>query len=802
VLAAGIGLTTAIFSIVDAVYFRPLPVEAPERLVYLYAFDASGPARPDSIALRLYDGLAIDSPAFASVTGHIRRSGLLTIEGSAERTTGEAVLGNYFAVLGVHARLGRTLDSSDDDPAGTEAAMVISHQFWERRFDADPSVVGRQVLLGERAFTIAGVMEPGFVGLSDPWNRSNFWVTIAQASGLDPGSLRRMGIYPVARLRAGVSLAQARAVAATHDAELQTGFVRTRIMRHLVLPVPDVRLPFDPLGRLVSVRMVVAVIALIGVILAITAANVAGLLMARGVGRRSEIGVRLAVGAGGRRIVRQLVTESMLLSLAGGAAGWFVAWTLLELFRACTPNAFAVDVTLDWRVLLFTAAICTAAGLVVGTGPALQAIRVDVLSALGGGTQAMTRRTRLRFRYGIVVPQMALSLVLLLVAGVYLTDLWRIERNDHGFSASGSFAIQFWMRGRPASGGTPSIDDQRVAAEQHAARTRAFYRNVTQRIATMPELSGAALSTTLPTSYGSWRAYTVVAESGEAEFERAADRAFVSSGYFEVMGMRVLRGRAFDERDTMTSPKVAIVSAALARLLWSDADAIGRRVALLNTTREQAEWLDVVGIVNDVSPMLQELGENPFIYLPLSQQWRMDATRVIGRPVSDRAAAIAALRHAIEAADPGMTVTRVRTMEQEVDEILYPRRLAAAILAACSLLGLTLACVGLYGVVAYSVAQRQREIGIRSALGAGQRDIVRLVVGEGIVVLAAGVIIGFALAAIALPAVSNLVIAVPGPGGWILMAVPALLAAVVLAACALPARRASRVDPASALRSL
>jgi hypothetical protein len=306
----------------------------------------------------------------------------------------------------------------------------------------------------------------------------------------------------------------------------------------------------------------------------------------------------------------------------------------------------------------------------------------------------------------------------------------------------------------------------------------------------------------LPTSYGSWRAYTVVAEGAEAELERAADRAFVSSGYFEVMGMRVLRGRAFDERDTMTSPKVAIVSAALARLLWADADAIGRRVALSNTTRERAEWLDVVGIVNDVSPVLQELGENPFIYLPLSQQWRMDATRVIGRPASDRAAAIAALRNAIEAADPGLTVTRVRTMEQEVDEILYPRRLAAAILAACSLLGLTLACVGLYGVVAYSVAQRQREIGIRSALGAGRRDIVRLVVGEGIVVLAAGVIIGFALAVIALPAVSNLVIAVPGPGAWILMTVPALLAVVVLAACALPARRASRVDPASALRSL
>jgi predicted permease len=436
----------------------------------------------------------------------------------------------------------------------------------------------------------------------------------------------------------------------------------------------------------------------------------------------------------------------------------------------------------------------------VGAGPALQASRVDVLSTLGGGAQAVTRRTRLRFRYGIVVPQVALSLVLLLVAGVYLKDLLRIERTDLGFSKHGSLVVQFWLKGLPP--GMAPTTDQRLIAERHAERTRNFYRNVTQRFATMPELAGAALSTSLPTNYGSWRAFTVLTQDGQHGQKRASDRAFVSPGYFDVMGMRVLSGRAFDERDTMTSPKVAIVSAKLAQLLWSDGNAVGRFLAFDNSAQERTQWLEIVGVVNDVAPVLQDLGDNPFIYLPLAQQWRMDAWLVLARPGSNQTAAIDAIRTAIEGADLGASVTRVRTMEQAVGEILYPRRLAAAILTACSVVGLILACIGLYGVVAYSMAQRLREIGIRAALGARRADIVRLVLGEALVVLTAGSVIGFVLARLAMPAVSNLVIPVPGPDALMLAGVPVLLAGVVLTACVLPARRASRVDPVDVLRAL
>jgi putative ABC transport system permease protein len=268
------------------------------------------------------------------------------------------------------------------------------------------------------------------------------------------------------------------------------------------------------------------------------------------------------------------------------------------------------------------------------------------------------------------------------------------------------------------------------------------------------------------------------------------------------MGIRVLSGRAFDARDTRTSPKVAIVSAAVARALWPDGNAVGRFIAVDNTAQERNTWLEVVGVVNDVAPVLQDLGGNPVFYLPLSQQWRPSAYMVVARPSQKMSAAIADVRSVIEGADPATTVTQVRTVAQIAGEILYPRRLAAGVLTACSAVGLLLACIGLYGVVAYAMAQRQREIGIRAALGADRRDILRLVMREGLGVLATGSLLGFGLAALALPAVSNLVIAVGGPTFALLAGVPVLLTLVVMAACLLPARRASRVDPVEVLRSL
>lgn len=799
VLALGIGVTTAIFSLVYAVYFRPLPVKAPGELVYIYTYSTARRTPPQNVLSRIYPRLVADSRPFSGIAGHSRGSYRVGVDGADELTNTELVTGNYFDLLGIRALHGRVLTMKDDDYANADNAAVISHRLWMRRFKGE-AVIGRQILIGEKPFSVVGILPAGFSGLSDPWKPTDLYATRAQLSGPARGG-GDYPTYPIARLRPGVTVEQAQAMIATHDVELERYFVADAKMKHLVLPASSVRMPFEPMGKIVSVRMAGALIALMGVVLAIASANVAGVLMARGVGRRGEIGVRMAIGAGGSRMVRQLLTESVLLALAGGLAGWLVGWSLLKLFVAYTPQQFQIDVPMDLRVLFFTAAVCLFAGLIVGIGPALQASRVDVLSAIGGGTMAITRRTRLRFRYGIVVPQVALSLVLLLVAGVYLKDLLRIERRDIGFSKRGAIVVQFWLRGLPP--GMPPTTDERLIAERQAERLRNVYRNLSQRFETMPEVSTASLSAGLPTNYGSWRAWSVVTQDGGSA-TRATDRTFVSPGYFDVMGIRVLSGRVFDQRDAYTSPKVAVVSAALAKALWPDGNAVGRRIALagVGTAPKPDEWRDIVGVVSDVAPVLQDLGDNPYIYLPLAQEWRPGGHTVIARANGDPTAAIAAIIAAVQGADLHASVTRVRAMEQVVAEILYPRRLAASLLTACSALGVLLACIGLYGVVAYSIAQRQREIGIRAALGAERGDIVRLVIGEGMKVLAAGSVIGFVLAGIALPAVSNLVIAVPGPGGALIAGVPILLGLIVLLACSLPARRASRVNPVDVLRAL
>ena len=799
VLALGIGVTTAIFSIVYAVYLKPLPVAEPGQLVYLYAFDEVNRRPPSSLHGRLVERHLADGRAFSAIATHVGATMRAEIDGAFEMTTTETVSANYFDVLGVKALHGRTFTPDDGLTTSTDRVVVITYRYWKRRFDGDPAIMGKEIRLGERGYAVVGITPEGFNGLNDPWRPTEIFITRAHMVGPPRRAGAVYSEYPIARLRPGVTLDQARAIVASHDEALDKLYVPANRMRHLVFGASDVRMPFDPFGKVVSVKMAAAMMALIMVVLAIAAANVAGLLMARGVGRRTEIGVRMALGAAGTRVTRQLLTESVVLAVAGGAAGLLVGWMLIAVFHATTPSAFALDVSLNLAIFWFTAGICLLTGLIVGAGPALQASRVDVLRAIGGGAQSMTRRTRLPFRYGIIVPQIALSLVLLLVAGVYLRDLLSLERADLGFRRDGSFVTRYWMRGETP--GLPPAKDAREQEERHAERVRNFYRAVTQRLETSSHVASAAMATTLPTYYGSWKAFTIIPQDG-ARVERAADRVYVSPQYFDVMGMRVLSGRAFDERDTRTSPKVAIVSASVAKMLWPDGNALGRFAAVYGSQQDRNTWLEVVGIVNDVAPVLQELGPNPIFYLPLSQQWRPSAYMVIARPAENLSAAVDAVRSTIDGADVATSVTQVRTMEQMVGEILYPRRLAAGVLAACSGVGLILACIGLYGVVAYSMAQRQREIGIRAALGAERRDIMRLVMREGFGVLAAGSLLGFALAAVALPSVSNLVIAVAGPTLALLAGVPLLLALVVLAACLVPARRASRVNPMDVLRSL
>jgi putative ABC transport system permease protein len=468
-----------------------------------------------------------------------------------------------------------------------------------------------------------------------------------------------------------------------------------------------------------------------------------------------------------------------------------------------------VDVSVDWRVLLFAVAVavCVGAGIVVGLAPALQAARVNVLEALGSGIVG-ARVVRTRLRHWIVIPQVALSLVLLLVAAVHVRALMRFELADLGYRTDGAIVLTIgrWEPREPIA--TQSQRTREEAQRAPAARVRLFNRAVLDRVASLPQVTSAAIAASLPV-YSTTSELTPVVPRDDYDAggppRGAATRAVVSDGYFDAMGMRLLAGRRFDDRDgpyEQFGPRVAVVSEALARRLWPAGNAVGGSLAFLSDSPGQRpEWLEVVGVVNEVDPILDDVGERPQVYVPLKQEWRGSARHLVVRGAGDQAALIGDLKAAVVGADAFAEVSQVRTMEQVVGEILYPRRLAAAILTAAGGIGLLLACIGLYGVVSYSVAQRLREIGIRTTLGAERGDIVALVLREGAKVAGIGIAAGLGLAWVALRWSAGIVPDVPVMDVVSFTVVPAVLAGVVIAASVVPARRAARVDPAQVLRT-
>jgi putative ABC transport system permease protein len=554
-------------------------------------------------------------------------------------------------------------------------------------------------------------------------------------------------------------------------------------------------------------RLTLAMTVVVGIVLLVTAANAAGMLLARGVTRSGELAVRLVLGATGRRIARQLVIEGMLLSVTAGAFGLMLARWLIQLFRSYTPERFAVAVSLDASAWIFTALLCAVTGGLVSIAPAVQSLRLNLTASLPGVASAVRPRARGRLRYGVVIPQIALSLMLLVVASLHLRTLLTIEMEDLGYSTSDAVVVNLALRPTP---------DQRIRIRQpspqaearFAERSRLFYRQLLTRIQPADGSEHVALASRLPLSF----------HQGRSNYAAVSHDAFlaggtngpgtevmqVSPGYFRAMNMRLTDGRDFDERDSERAAKTAIVSERLAAELWPGRRAIGHTVAAMsawNGPGQRIEWLEVVGVVNEVRPILQDNGATPYIYLPMSQQWRPTVACVVSR-TAGAPAAVQRIRAAVPAADPFADVTQVQSMAQIAGGILYPRRLAAAVLGASAAIALVLASIGLYSVVSYSVAQRTHEIGVRTALGARRADILRMIVRDSIGAAAAGGAVGFVLSYLALRLTANLFVNMPGLDATTLILVPLALAGVVALACYVPARRALAVDPMDALRTL
>jgi predicted permease len=546
-----------------------------------------------------------------------------------------------------------------------------------------------------------------------------------------------------------------------------------------------------------------------GMLLLIAAANLAGVLMARGVTRRGELAVRLTLGAGRWRLTRQLVTESLLLSTAGGALGLLVARWLVDLLIVGTPSRFvrwqiavmSLDVPLDWRVLLVAAVSCLATGVLLGLVPARQAMRTDLLSGLAGESAGATRVVRGALRHWIVIPQVCLSLVLLMIAGTMTRALIRSEMVDPGYDADSVVLLDAQMPQQPYAPWTPD------RGRQLRAERNAFGRRLLDQAGTAPGITAVTLSMTTPlmtVPLPSTNAWVAPREGFKPDGRHYWTAVMpVSDGYFATLDIRLLRGRTFDERDRADGARSAIVSEDLARWMWPDRDPVGQYLGRhFPDSPHPPHWMEVVGVVRNVHAPLSDGTWSPTVYEPLEQSELQLGVTLAARGESTPAELLQSLRQAVAEVDAQAVTSNPRTMREGIGEMLYPRRLAAAVLGASGAIGLLLASMGLYGVVSYSVAQRVREIGVRMALGADRDDIVRLIVREGARVAAAGIALGLMLAYAAIRLASRVVVELPSLDVATLLAVPALLSAVVVLACYLPALRAARVDPMVVLRTL
>ena len=805
-LALGIGANTAIFSFVNAVLLRPLPVAEPERLVYLFGGTERHPygvtAYPDYVDYRdqsgVFEGLATYSGISLSFTGGER----------TELVSGSIVSGNYFDVLGVKAALGRTFLPEEDQTPGARPVAVLSHGWWQRRFGGDPQIVGRQLTLNGQSFTVVGVAAAGFQGAGAGETNDLFVPMMMQAlvrpprggySGeMNPDLLSRRSagwLVVVGRLGPGVTLEQAQSAVATVAGRLRQAYPESNEGRVATL-YPASKGDPNARGMLLSVSGLL--LATVGLVLLIACANVANLLLARASARRREISIRLALGAGRWRLVRQLLTESALLAFIGGAVGLLLALWTVDLLKQAVPAGlmpFAFDFSLDGRVLGFTLGLSLLTGMIFGLAPALQASRPDLLPALKDESQSFgTGARRFGLRNLLVVVQIALSLVLLIGAGLFLRSLRQAQAIDPGFEPGRVLVAPL------------NINLLRYTRPQGAE----FYRQLVERVEALPGVESASLARVVLLS-GAARQSSVLVEGqggpdrvdrsegtggGEEVAQQTTLANVVGLGYLQTMGIALLRGRDFGSQDREGAPGVVIINETFARRHFPGQDPLGRRISL---NGPRGPWREIVGMTRDGK--YRTLGEAPapFVHLPLAQNHETGMTLHV-RAAGDPAGLVAAVRGEIRGLERNLPATDIRPLTEQISRSLFPARMGAALLGVFGLIALLLATVGLYGVMSYAVARRTRELGVRMALGAQPGDVLRLVLREGMTLIAAGVGLGLAGALAVTRLLASFLYGVSTTDPATFAGLAALLAAVALLASLIPARRAARVDPMVALR--
>ena len=787
-LALGIGLNTAIFSIVNVILIRPVPmVKEQGRVVWLRA----PISYPDYVD---YKEQTQSFEGMAAVTGTSEFS--LARGGEPELIKGEYVTENYFDVLKVGALKGRTFVKEEGQTP--TPVVVLSEHLWRTRFDSDSTIIGRQISLNGLGFTVVGVAPKNFIGTEVGLNRE-LWVPLSMQPVLNPPEASRSAdpvsnrfqerdshwLAVFARLKPGVSREQAGTeltTVARHVAETYRGKVSAETLRSVQL----LRMSggMDPRDQEEALPLAGIVMVVVALVLLIACANIASLLLARAAVRRRETAIRQALGATRPRLVRQWLTESILLGVAGGALGLLLAlWAnqLLISYLQTTPLA-SLDLGLDWRVLAFTLGVSVTTGIVFGLAPALQASRLDIVMALKSedAQRAGSRRSRLRAVF--VTAQVTLSVVLLVGAGLFIRSLQSANTIDPGFRVERALTV-------PINLGL--LRYKETEGEN-------FYRNLLARVEAQPGVERASLVRFAQLGF-SYAQFQVFKEGGhDPQTDEGISTGFnvVGPNYFKTMETPLLRGRDFAETDRKGAPGVVVLNETLAATLWPGEDALGKRVSV---SGPEGPFLEVVGVARDGK--YRSLGEtpHPYIYQPLLQSYDPKMTLVV-RTTGEPQSVAAAVREQIRALDANLPVADVKTLRDQLDLSLFPSRVAAWTLGGFGVLALLLAAIGIYGVVSYSVAQRTREIGVRMALGAKEKDVLRLVLGEGLFVIAVGLALGLLLAVAATRVIAGFLYGVGATDPLTFAGVPLLLGFVALVASYIPARRATKVDPLVALR--
>jgi predicted permease len=784
-LALGIGANTSIFSVMNKFLLRPLPIEEPSQVVALNNTEIPIFSYANYRDLRERSGATTDLIAYEPVPASLSSGGI------NDRVWGYLVSGNYFSALGARAVLGRLISTDDDREIGAHQVAVISYSCWQRRFGADRTVVGREVLVNRLPFTIIGVAPQDFIGLELSYV-PEMWFPLTMQNGFKPimpgpakGSRAWfedrsvLSVFVAGRLKPGVTVAKAETQLKEIAANLAKGYPRENEGMNIRLSRPGVW-GGSVRGWLLGFSGVLMGVA--GLVLLLVCTNLANLLLARGVDRRKEIAVRLSLGARRERVVQQLLTESLLLSLLGGALGLVLAFWLVHLpakFRPSLPISLALDI--DWRVLSFSLAITFVTCAVFGLLPALQATNPGLVSGLKDET-VLSSYHRSRLRGGLVVAQVALSLVLMISAGLVLRGLVRTQDADFGFNP------------RHAVKMSVDLDLQGYNRE----RGQLFQQQIVDRVRSLSGVEAAGVGNFIPPDPHVMTAPILIeGQPPPVPGETArCGTASISPGYFQALGMRVVRGRDFLEGDDESSVRVAVVNEFMARRSWPGEDALGKRFTL--SGRDDAP-IQVIGIVRDAK--YRRLGEEsmPFAFLPLKQSYSGLITLVV-RASTAESLVIAASRDMFHQSDPHLPVFDIRTMSQHVRSALLPALMAASMLGIFGALSLVLAATGIFGVTSYSVSQRTHEIGVRMALGARRADVLGLLLKDGMSLVSLGVALGLAGAAALARMMSTLLSGVSATDVTTFAGISLVLIAVSLLACWLPANRATRIDPMEALR--